>query len=814
MHLFVYLSPFRDDDAFIYREGSRSYLNQAAVDRLETLHADKVPDAPNGPVKYRVKYVEREPLSAVADNWNWGRSQHVPRKDFCKEGRRTLQYCNGSYECQNDSCPYKKIQCESNKVDFRKGNKCTHCNVVAKHIECLARKYVENDRCHKIMTVIYIGTHDCNPRATENKPSKESIEEYLKTRPTSTTRQLQVDKVREALLSGKAADEVADIASQFCNQRHIQYLKAAVDKTNRPGGSDIEAIRKLKEDFQKRNLDENLILEMGDDYVILSSSEKIRIGVLITLGLVSEPVSLDGCESLAKDYTEVELTTYFPLLRRNVKLVSMFCPKPGENSENVAKMVKAFDAAIEKMLPTVAKQYDIDPREYTGKGLDAGSYVGDEGGALWKGLCQAKGREIKNRTVSDLYHFKQDVRRHNKHFTSKSDQIKFKKIMNWAYDAVTSIEAKKAEEELEKLIKTRCSDPTTMLNFKKWWWRRRARWQKWCRTSSTSNASSAEVANAKSVASGGYRKRLLDVITTECSSAVLEGAEVKRQDSGQKTVGRGPSSADRVARQAVDLDADIERSAAAIQNLSQSSDITQSLSNIEMAQDDYNINVKDTHRADKKRKSQKKKSKEKGAAKKKLKFFEKNVQDVNIDVVKCDVSMSKFCFTLLDTMGYIQEVTITKDAVSCMGPSCSGFCSHSTWCLHKIFHFSKEEDFIFKKNFNNSEWGQIIKAFPERVPLVRLPKYKEGFFVNVRQSQKDANCATCKHLLQSGDVQVSTEGPYRTIMRHWISRTFYFCPKLGCISKQPRNSFIQTYCPGATKLEFDKHLSPAQQVLH
>ena len=99
----------------------------------------------------------------------------------------------------------------SNKVDFRKGNKCTHCNVVAKHIECLARKYVENDRCHKIMTVIYIGTHDCNPRATENKPSKESIEEYLKTRPTNTTRQLQVDKVTEALLSGKAADEVVTL---------------------------------------------------------------------------------------------------------------------------------------------------------------------------------------------------------------------------------------------------------------------------------------------------------------------------------------------------------------------------------------------------------------------------------------------------------------------------------------------------------------------------------------------------------------------------------------------------------------------------
>lgn len=175
--------------------------------------------------------------------------------------------------------------------------------------------------------------------------------------------------------------------------------------------------------------------------------------------------------------------------------------------------------------------------------------------------------------------------------------------MNWVTDAVTSIEAKKAEEELEKLIKTRSSDPTTMLNFKKCWWRRRARGQTWCRTSFTSNASLAEVANTKSVTSGGYRKRLLDVITTECSSAVSEGAEVKRQDSGQKTVGSGPSSADRVARQAVDLDADIERSAAGIQNLAQSSDITQLLSDFDMAQDDYNINVKDTHRADKKRKS-------------------------------------------------------------------------------------------------------------------------------------------------------------------------------------------------------------------
>ena len=251
--------------------------------------------------------------------------------------------------------------------------------------------------------------------------------------------------MREALLCGKNCEEINDIASQYSNQRHIQYLKTAIDKENRPGGSDVEAIRNLKEDFSKRNLNENLITEVGDD--ILSSATKIRLAALITLGIVTEPVSLDGCESLAKDFTELEMTTYYPLLRRNVKLISMFSPKPDENSTNVAKMVRTFDDAVNKMIPTVAREYGLDPFSYIGRGLDPESYVGDEGGGLWKGLCEAKGNAVKNKTISDLFHFKQDVRRHSKYFASKADQIKFKKIMDEAYNAMTSIESKKLEDQ-------------------------------------------------------------------------------------------------------------------------------------------------------------------------------------------------------------------------------------------------------------------------------------------------------------------------------------------------------------------------------
>ena len=188
--------------------------------------------------------------------------------------------------------------------------------------------------------------------------------------------------VREALLSSKKGDKVNEIALKFSNKRHLQYIQSTINKKTRPGGLEIGAVRLLKDDFIARNLDDNLIMCAGDNYVILLSEQKVRLGALITLGIVDEPVSLDGCERHAQKYTEIEMTTYDPTLRRNVKLVSMFAAKPGENSGNVEKKVQCFDAAVNTVLPTVAGEYDVDTKDALGRGLDPKSYVGDEGGAL------------------------------------------------------------------------------------------------------------------------------------------------------------------------------------------------------------------------------------------------------------------------------------------------------------------------------------------------------------------------------------------------------------------------------------------------
>ena len=45
----------------------------------------------------------------------------------------------------------------------------------------------------------------------------------------------------------------------------------------------------------------------------------------------------------------------------------------------------------------------------------------------------------------------------------------------------------------------------------------------------------------------------------------------------------------------------------------------------------------------------------------------------------------------------------------------------------------------------------------------------------------------------------------------WISRTFFFCPLVSCITKVPRNSYITPFCPSTMSLHFDPGLTEDQK---
>ena len=82
----------------------------------------------------------------------------------------------------------------------------------------------------------------------------------------------------------------------------------------------------------------------------------------------------------------------------------------------------------------------------------------------------------------------------------------------------------------------------------------------------------AEVSNAKSISASGYRKRLLDVLTTECSAAILQAAEIKRQVLGQKTVREGPTAADREEKEQNELLAGRDACASAVQYIAENAE--------------------------------------------------------------------------------------------------------------------------------------------------------------------------------------------------------------------------------------------------
>lgn len=124
---------------------------------------------------------------------------------------------------------------------------------------------------------------------------------------------------------------------------------------------DCNLIRKIV------NTDENI-------YVLTSSKLKAKIASDMnrsgTHFMSKEYAFIDGTKSTCAGYTELAISVYPPLLRRTIKLCSMFCN--GENSENVETMVSSMDEAVNAV---------------TGMNFDPIGFVSDEGGNNSKGAC-------------------------------------------------------------------------------------------------------------------------------------------------------------------------------------------------------------------------------------------------------------------------------------------------------------------------------------------------------------------------------------------------------------------------------------------
>ena len=188
-------------------------------------------------------------------------------------------------------------------------------------------------------------------------------------------------------------------------------------KERRPHGHSIEAVDKLKNRLD--SMDCNLIWKVVNteesNYVITSSRLKAKIASDMNRNgkhfMAKEYAFLDGTRSTCSGYTELTISVYHPLLRRTIKLCSMFCT--GENSENIKTMVSSMDDLVNST---------------TGAKFDPIGFVSDEGGAIQKGLVDFYGHEVKERLKACDFHFYQDRNRYAKFCTSSAAKERFKHL--------------------------------------------------------------------------------------------------------------------------------------------------------------------------------------------------------------------------------------------------------------------------------------------------------------------------------------------------------------------------------------------------
>ena len=240
-------------------------------------------------------------------------------------------------------------------------------------------------------------------------------------------------------------------------------------------------------------------------YVITSSELKAKIASDMnrsgTHFMAKEFAFIDGTKSMCAGYTELTISVYHPLLRRTIKLCSMFCN--GENSENVETMVSSMDEFVNAV---------------TGK-FDLTGFVSNKGGAIQKGLVDFYGPQIKERLKACDFHFYQDRNRYAKFCTSALAKERFKKLTEKWKSAITPAHYVKALSDLNDFIEEKPAKRGPIKGFVKFWDNKKVRFASCYRPLfNAPGASKGETVNAMTVNTDGKSMALVDAVLQDVAS--------------------------------------------------------------------------------------------------------------------------------------------------------------------------------------------------------------------------------------------------------------------------------------------------------
>ena len=168
---------------------------------LNPTQVDFIPGNIDGMKLYKLGNVQAKNCWKVASDLRHFKMNTTRRKGL--KGKIKIGTCAGSYECQNDNCPFRNTNPERkrNQANWQYigGRKvCKHCGVWGTPGDCNARAMVEYNSELKEVTVYHLGKHTCTPKfntAYYDSVMAEALSKHFKMGPVA----LKTMQVNEAV---------------------------------------------------------------------------------------------------------------------------------------------------------------------------------------------------------------------------------------------------------------------------------------------------------------------------------------------------------------------------------------------------------------------------------------------------------------------------------------------------------------------------------------------------------------------------------------------------------------------------------------
>lgn len=386
---------------------------------------------------------------------------------------RKIGSCQGSYICQNATCPKLTTEGVLNRKEFKADPNgtgvavCAVCDFYGHRVHCGCIKVTEYDPVRRTLSVFHEGKHNCLVKTDIKGKSKILEKELIDGNIQGKPKQLRNKLIGRYLLSEdptKALEMAAltDDRSILDRMRYVTENKSAPERTEVESFANIANL-KLSTD----TIDPNLIaftrcraLTSKPTYVFKTSTDMARLALKMDnnlnpplVGMANEDVYLDAMHSRCLHYKTLTLWTYHKGMRRVLCMATMEAER--ENTESLTLFLRLFNRVV-------AAEADDPNFVWRVK-----RFMCDEHGGNQNAILKVFGREMMAKTVTCQWHFRKCAREEERKI-NPDERHTFNKCVQTLMYAPTEHAFKKASRNLIRIC-----ERNGCLDWYKWWEERR-----------------------------------------------------------------------------------------------------------------------------------------------------------------------------------------------------------------------------------------------------------------------------------------------------------------------------------------------------